>query len=341
MKKIALCILLLILTINVHAATDSQTSSLNKAGQTALQPAEDHNSSKIQIQNLELINKTRSLQRNIFIILSLSILAISVVLATYLRKVKRLNRELIESNAIKDKLFSIIGHDLRSPVSNVVQMMDILSNIDFSSEERFEIIATLKKHSETSLETLDNLLQWGKSQLQGIRVKDEDIFPQIIFERNIESYTIQADKKSITFRNLVPENLIVHADSDHLNFIMRNLISNAVKFTFPSGMITLNAFRHNDELVTITIEDQGVGMSPETLKTIFKTFPVVTQGTANEKGTGIGLMLCKEFVEANGGSISVESVLGKGTIFSFTLKGSIPAIQAAYAEQDLEVVEHI
>ncbi|NEU08305.1 HAMP domain-containing histidine kinase [Flavihumibacter sp. R14] len=341
MKKIALGILCFLFTVQVFAGPNSSPVNVEKTAASTVQAADIGDDSKTQIQNLELINQTRSSQRNLFIIISLSILVLSIVLAVYLNKVKNLNKKLVESNAIKDKLFSIIGHDLRSPVSNVVQMMDILGNIDFSSEERSEIIATLKKHSESSLETLDNLLQWGKAQLQGIRVKHEDIFPQIIIERNVEAYAMQAEQKSITIKNLVPENLIVHADADHLNFIMRNLISNAVKFTYPSGTIIINAFQHSDALVCISIKDHGIGMSPENKKTIFKTFPVITPGTANEKGTGIGLMLCKEFVEANGGSISVDSVLGKGTTFSFMLKGSIPALQPAFAEQSMKSVELI
>jgi len=336
MKKIVLGLLCLFLTIQVFAA-GSTDKTVSKA--SIVEPiAANGDNSSVQIQNLELVNQTRSLQRNIFIIISFSILAISIVLAIYLRKVKKLNKDLIESNAIKDKLFSIIGHDLRSPVSNVVQMMDILGNIDFSSEERFEIIATLKKHSESSLETLDNLLQWGKAQLQGIRVKSDIVFPQIIIERNIEAYSMQAQQKSITIKNLVPENLVVNADSDHLNFIMRNLLSNAVKFTYLSGTVIINASQISDELVCITVQDHGIGMSPENKKTIFKTFPVITPGTANEKGTGIGLMLCKEFVEANGGTISVESTAGKGTTFSFTLKGSIPALQPAFADSAVSPV---
>ena len=339
-KKIALGLLYFIFTTQVFATSIPPVNELTTTSLSGVAENSSDNSN-VQIQNLKLINETRSLQRNIFIIISLSILAISIVLGIYLKKVKKLNKDLVESNAIKDKLFSIIGHDLRSPVSNVVQMMDILGKIDFSSEERTEIIATLKKHSESSLETLDNLLQWGKSQLQGIRVKREDIFPQIIIERNIESYGIQADQKEIKFKNLTPENLVVHADGDHLNFIIRNLISNAVKFTYPSGVISVNAFQHSDDQITITVQDQGIGIDPENMKTIFKAFPVITAGTANEKGTGIGLMLCKEFVEANGGSIFVESIPGSGSTFSITLKGAIPAIQTAFLDQNMGVASHI
>jgi signal transduction histidine kinase len=250
-------------------------------------------------------------------------LAILIVLAVYLKKIKSLNKKLVESNLIKDKLFSIIGHDLRSPIANVVQMMDVFGSIDFSSEERFEIIATLKKHSETSLETLDNLLQWGKAQLQGIKIKQTEIFPQLVFEKNINVYHIQTERKSITINNLIPETLTVVADPDHLNFIVRNLISNAVKFSYLSGIIEVTAVQHTNDMVAISVRDYGMGMSVENKKSVFQTFPIITIGTANEKGTGIGLMLCKEFTEANGGVIWVESTPGKGSVFSFTLKGLI------------------
>ncbi len=270
-----------------------------------------------------LAQEAQALQRNILIICTLSILAIMVVMSFYIRKIKALNRELTESNAIKDKLFSIIGHDLRSPVSNVVQMMDILGSIDFSTEERVDIIATLKKHSEASLETLDNLLQWGKSQLQGIRVKPTEIFPQVIFEKNLEAYSLQTAQKSIAINNQIPDSLTVFADADHLNFIVRNLVSNAVKFTYPSGTIKITAAQHDAENVAFSISDHGIGMNAASKRSVFKNFPVIAIGTANEKGTGIGLMLCKEFAEANGGKIWVESEEGRGSTFSFTLKGKL------------------
>ena len=289
-----------------------------------------------QIQDLELINKAQSLQRNILIGLSACILTILIVLAFYLKKTQTLNKKLVESNGIKDKLFSIIGHDLRSPIANSVQMMDIFGSIDFSSEERFEIIATLKKHSENSLETLDNLLQWGKAQLQGIKIKQTEIFPQIIFEKNINAYHIQTERKSITINNTIPEMVTVFADPDHLNFIVRNLISNAVKFTYLSGVIDISAVQQGQEFVEFSVRDHGVGMSEENKKSVFQTFPVIIPGTANEKGTGIGLMLCKEFTEANGGKIRVESTPGKGSVFSFTLKGTIGSIKEQSVENVVE-----
>ena len=302
---------------NLYA--DSLFSLDKKLSVAALQSGYDMEKSRVEIQTLQLINGKQVLERDIFIIGSLFTVFLIIGMVLYILKVTKLNKQLTESNAIKDKLFSIIGHDLRTPVINLVQMMDMMEDMDVSSNERTVFIAAIKKQSEASLETLDNLLHWGKNQLQGIRVKPDQLLLKSVFEKNLYAFDLQRNKKSINIVNHIPELIKVLADADHLNFIIRNLISNAIKFTFPSGTIEINAVRKDADFVTISVCDNGIGISDENKLSIFNTFPVVKNGTDNEKGTGIGLMLCKEFVEANGGLIWLKSNPENGTTIYFTL----------------------
>jgi len=276
--------------------------------------------SKIEIQSLQLLNEKQRLIRNIFILLLAAILTIVLIMVYTMRKTNRLNQKLKESSLVKDKMFSILAHDLRSPITNVVQMMDSLDIEDNTIEEWRMLFQELKRHAKFSLETLDNLLQWGAAQLQGIRVRQAQIETQVLIDHNVSTLKAQADRKKITITNHCSPVTSVFADPVHFDFIIRNLVSNAIKFTHASGSIDIRcAVAADPAMVAFSVHDTGKGITTAELVTLFSQNLESTKGTENEKGTGIGLMLCKEFVEANGGKIWVESNVGQGATFFFTL----------------------
>lgn len=287
-----------------------------------LQAGYELDKSKQHIQTLELLNEKRTLERNAGVVAAILVSLTLILLGLYLHRVRKLNHELKASNQVKDKLFSIIGHDLRSPVGTVVQMLDVIDQSDLEAFELREMLSILKKHTQASLETLDTLLQWGKSQLQGVRVTPTVFNPESIIERNLEILSVSAGQKYIRIIKSVPADLELYSDPDHFNFVVRNLLSNAVKFTYPSGevKVSVSGYHSKPGYITFSVKDNGKGISEKDKEVLFESFSGADHGTAGEKGTGIGLILCKEFVQANNGEIWVESREGDGSEFFFTVK---------------------
>ncbi|BAX81865.1 sensor histidine kinase [Labilibaculum antarcticum] len=230
-------------------------------------------------------------------------------------------RKLKELNATKDKFFSIIAHDLRSPFNNIIGFSELLiekvNDTSFTESEKY--LNVINSSANNTLTLLDNLLNWAKSQTGKISFKPEKIvFSNIILEVLKLEKTI-ANAKNISLNYFTADEIEVYADEDMLKIILRNLISNAIKFTKPGGEIRVFAILTKD-WVEITISDNGVGMNEEKRKELFKiSSNSSTIGTAKEKGSGLGLILCKEFVKKHGGNIWTESELGKGSDFKFTL----------------------
>ncbi|RZJ89720.1 MAG: tetratricopeptide repeat protein [Chryseobacterium sp.] len=282
--------------------------------------------SQLDIKSLQMLNQKQMVIRNIFILLLIAIVSIVFIMFFTIRKTARLNNKLKESGLVKDKMFSILAHDLRSPITNVVQMMESLDVDDNTVEEWRMLFQELKRHAKVSLETLDNLLQWGTAQLQGIRVRPAQIETQVLIDHNISTLKAQADRKKILITNHCSPVNSIYADPVHFDFIIRNLVSNAIKFTYTGGRIDIRC-RKSETLgmINFSVQDSGKGISDHEIKHLFSQNLESTKGTDNEKGTGIGLMLCKEFVEANGGSIWVESVEGEGATFHFKLSANAPA----------------
>jgi PAS domain S-box-containing protein len=236
-------------------------------------------------------------------------------------KLVELNHQQKELNATKDKLLSIIAHDLRSPFSSIIGFSDLLGKnlrkYDIEESEKFiELINTSAKHT---LNLLDNLLDWAKAQTGQIDFNPEQLKLQPIIRELVDVFEPSARIKSISLNRLQSKVLAAYADRNMLKTILRNLISNAIKFTHVEGTIDIYAIS-DSECVEITVADNGVGMVEEIRNKLFETDKnPTTSGTANEKGSGLGLMLCKEFVEKHGGRIWVKSELGKGSEFKFTL----------------------
>lgn len=234
---------------------------------------------------------------------------------------KRLYDQLQEASATKDKFFSIIAHDLRNPFNSLIGFIElILNNIDQYSQETMKKYLNLVLSSSKNLYSLlSNLLSWSQLHRGMIKCNSEYFAVSNMIDECLNIYHSQAGQKGISLINNVPDDLIVYADSNMVKTIHRNLFSNALKYTAAGGTITASAVS-SDPFVEISIADTGIGMSPKVLDRLFKIDSTnSTKGLDGETGTGLGLILCKEMVEINGGKIKVESEVGIGTTFSFTL----------------------
>ncbi len=234
---------------------------------------------------------------------------------------KYTTEELVKSNAMKDKLFSIIAHDLRGPVGNFGAALAVLiENLDtFDKETLSEILSDLKNSASRSYELLQNLLKWARSQNNTIEFAPANQNLNQIIQENVELLQSSAAQKQITIKSEIHNEIFVFADINMLKTILRNLLSNAIKFSFPQGEVIINVTK-SDNFAEIAIEDFGIGIKKENIEKLMTSHEYFsTYGTANEKGTGLGLNLCKDFVERNGGKINIESEEGKGTKIYFTL----------------------
>ena len=234
---------------------------------------------------------------------------------------KYTTEELVKSNAMKDKLFSIIAHDLRGPVGNFGAALAVLiENLDtFDKETLSEILSDLKNSASRSYELLQNLLKWARSQNNTIEFAPANQNLNQIIQENVELLQSSAAQKQITIKSEIHNEIFVFADINMLKTILRNLLSNAIKFSFPQGEVIVNVTK-SDNFAEIAIEDFGIGIKKENIEKLMTSHEYFsTYGTANEKGTGLGLNLCKDFVERNGGKINIESEEGKGTKIYFTL----------------------
>ncbi len=236
-------------------------------------------------------------------------------------EVSRQAQQLAQLNATKDKLFSIIGHDFRGPLNRLKAMLELVENRNLSQQQFTNIAVALKSNLDSVSTTLENLLHWSMAQLQGIQTNPVNIDLKKMVEEHIALYTELARAKNITLVNEVSD-FVAFADQDHTRVVLRNLINNAIKFSRPDGIVKVSC-QDEGSFVKVLVSDNGVGIDPNQLRSLFLKEKVPsTEGTNNERGAGIGLMLCQEFVENNGGRLTVDSVLGKGTVFSFTLKAA-------------------
>ena len=244
-------------------------------------------------------------------------------------------QHLKELMRTKDKLFSVIAHDLRSPVSNFIQILELLTGKMVINESRKqEYLEGLKKASINTLNLLDNLLNWSRCQTNSVQIVPVNFNLYDLVRDNVDLFMASAAYKSIEITMKLPRLLPVCADRDTIYIVIRNLLSNAIKFTRRQGKITITA-RSEADRVTIEIADNGIGISPEILQNIFEPgFYFSSYGTQNEKGSGIGLMLCKEFIAKNGGEIREESVPDKGSRFAFSLKPGVISEESAPEMRD-------
>lgn len=253
-----------------------------------------------QKNELEKLNKKMLLQKN---------------------EIEKVANQMFEVNQTKDKLFSIVGHDLKSPINSLKGLMQYVVDEKLTQEEFLLVSAQLRNEVEQVHFTLINLLHWAKGQMKGIVTDTEKVSINKILEEIIGLYKPVSETKGITITNNLEPNTDCLVDREQCNLILRNLLNNALKFTNRGGSITIESKKVNDSYWEIAIQDDGIGIDSQTLPKIFG--PALKDknryGTAGEKGTGLGLQLTRDFVKINGGEIRVESELGKGSTFTFTL----------------------
>jgi two-component system, sensor histidine kinase and response regulator len=245
-------------------------------------------------------------------------------------EIKKQTTLLRESNATKDKLFSIISHDLRSPLGGLKGLMELISREGLTQEEFIQVSKNLRKNIDSVYDDLDNLLHWAQAQLNGIK-SNKGLFNLFeLVSSKIHLFEEVARNKELLIVNAVDASIYLQADINQIGLVIRNLLANAVKFSHVRGRIQILAQRKGSN-VEISVTDTGVGMSPAEVDKLFQTETHFTKrGTGNEKGMGLGLLLAKEFVEGNGGEIFVESEVGKGSTFKIILKN-----QKASKEQSI------
>lgn len=236
-------------------------------------------------------------------------------------KFKESEARLKKLNATKDKLFSIIAHDLKNPFNTILGFSELLSNnirnYDFEKSEKFS--KQIQVSTNQAIVLLDNLLAWAKTQTGNIIFKPEKLNLLSVIQGIEDVLNSSAKIKGISLNYFQSEDIEVYADSNMLQIILRNLISNAIKFSNTGGTINIYVEQDHD-LIEVTIADNGIGIDKDGQNKLFRIENnYTTIGTANEKGSGLGLILCKEFVEMHNGKIWVESELAKGAEFKFTL----------------------
>ena len=281
-----------------------------------------------QLEELENQNKFNVLkikqQKTYQFMLSLGILiAVLIITTIYVLyiKLRHKNIELETLNVTKNKLFSIIAHDLKGPIGTTNGLFEIL--LDATKNKNIKIVEKfvpiIHQSINETYNLLDNLLQWAHSQIKGIKINPELLPLNTTVNNLLKSLSSQVEKKSINIIVDINENINVIADLTMLETILRNLISNAIKFTNEHGNISINAVQKNN-LIQVCVKDNGIGISSDNVKQLFLLDTNISKnGTSGEKGTGLGLILCKDFVKLHKGQIWVDSKLNKGSSFYFTL----------------------
>ncbi len=317
--------------------------NLETAKQSGFHEAKHHFLQKEKQLMLEQYQKdkeaqnTLQYQKNLKLILFaviVIILIISVLIYLNLSDKKKKNKELkkqkedIESqkvkleevNEIKNKLFSIIAHDLKSPLVTFKGMLDLVQAGVLTEKEFNSFIPELSENVECTTNMLNNLLSWTKSQMKGVEIIKSEFDIHSIIVNLISLYSKNINEKSLTVINEINSGTIIYTDKNILEFVLRNLIYNAIKFNHPNGIIKIYSVGIGSEQIKICVEDTGVGIPEKNLRQILEGNSITTAGTSNEKGNGLGLMLCKDFIESINGNLSITSKPNEGSCFCFTLK---------------------
>lgn len=314
--------------------TDSLSRKENKHSLSMLKTKMERDKQK---ETKVVINKLENAKMRSAIYIGLALLIIWGIITYMMSKSrkahKRLNaelqlkqvvlenreEELEEINQTKDKLFSIIAHDLRGPIGALLEVLKMMKSGDLNMSEFRDFVPKLIKDVDHISFTLNNLLSWGQTQMNGATTNSTIVKLNTLVNNNINLLAETAKKKSISLTNEMPDNILIFSDPNQIDIVIRNIISNALKFTPKDGKITIDA-QEKYQFIEVTIKDTGIGMSEEDLSKVFATNQShTTFGTNNEKGTGLGISLCKEMLENNGGNLWAKSKLEKGTTFYFTI----------------------
>lgn len=303
-----------------------------------LKETEIHKLEALRAEREREIATQKKFRNFLVLVVMLAVISAGLLLILYLVKqrsnqrlriarseVQRQNEQLQQLNSTKDKFFSIISHDLKGPLNSLTSFSRLLIDHTGSlTKEEIKMLATdLDKSVRNLLALLENLLEWSRSQTGNIDFAAETFSLTEVLEANRVLLGAQAGAKNISINLGVEGDYIVNLHKNSINTVVRNLVSNAIKFTPAGGSIDVG-IAINDSTLKIYVSDTGVGMPPEVIQKLFRVGSKhSTTGTASEKGTGLGLILCREFVEKNNGQISVESSPGKGSVFTCTFPRSV------------------
>lgn len=296
-----------------------------------------------EIEQLLSESQVQKMLNKAFIIFIVIIVVLVIVIAINLGSKKRTNQmlaernlqissavkklsdsenELQKMNQSKDRIFSVVAHDLRNPVAAVTGFSELLyDNFDqFPVETQKEYLLQILQGTQRIQNLLENLLMWARSQMKAVQYEPESLKVKALLEECIREMKANLDHKQIECRLKIPSTCTIFADKAMIRTVFRNLISNAIKFSFPGGRIRITA-ESDSTMCNVRVSDDGIGIQPEIQEKLFNSDAVVsTPGTTGESGSGLGLVICKEFVELNGGVIRVESEPGNGSTFSVGLQ---------------------
>ncbi|PST82193.1 PAS domain-containing sensor histidine kinase [Pedobacter yulinensis] len=233
-------------------------------------------------------------------------------------RLKEQAHELQQLNQLKDTIFSVIAHDLRGPLVNLSEVIKMLSKDQITLEEFKEIAPGVNRDILYTTDLLENILHWSRSQMKGFELQRDHFSLNALVEHEAGYYEPAAKAKSISITKDLGADLIIHADKLMIQIVVRNLVNNAIKFCLPGGNIHL-ATKISGGIAQLSIADTGIGIAPERIPSMFSFSNRSTRGTHNERGTGLGLLVCKDFMIRNGGSITVKSAPGQGTTFCINL----------------------
>ncbi len=234
---------------------------------------------------------------------------------------EELTQQLLEANAAKDRFYSIIAHDLRNPLQVLLFSAELMASECEKPEEDAikKFIKQVNHTTQNMANLLENLLQWARFQYGELDCCPGKIDLFVLAQENIQFFVENAEKKNIVITMEIPGNTWVYADENMIKSVLRNLVNNSVKFTHPGGKIKIFSKKEGDFIIT-EVQDTGIGIPKEKLDSLFQTGQhTSTRGTAQEKGSRLGLLICKEFVEKNGGEIRAKSEPGQGSTFEFSL----------------------
>lgn len=280
----------------------------------------------LDLENEKEIQR-QNFQKRILILSLFGLMIIASVIFFNYRKQKKAKillqvktDELEKANQVKSKLFSIIGHDLRGPIGSLYMLLGLYRKNQMEDEEFKQLVPELYKNVGAILEVLNNLLRWSMGEMNMIKSEPKTILLSQKATELLNFFSTLSQQKLLRIQNLIPEDIAVIMDPNHLELILRNLLNNAIKFSNKGGQITISA-KEQEDMVTVAIQDEGLGMSQEEVGKLFQnTLADSKRGTTGEQGTGLGLNLCQLYIEKSGGKIWVESEPDKGSVFYFSLK---------------------
>lgn len=285
-------------------------------------------------KEVELLQKTNQSNTILLVSSCFALLITGVLLVLIYKRSKERSKmnaalqqqteKLQNVNQLKDKMFSIIGHDLRGPISSLKGLVDFMKNNSLSNEDSEMVVKELRQSVNSVDMLLENLLVWAKMQMEGnIVSKPEHLQIASLVDETMQLYQKPSALKSIALNAIVEEGLAVLADRNYLSLILRNLVNNAIKFTSANGKVMIEA-KHFNNQIKLCVEDNGIGMSKEEVDKLFNLDkPFSKRGTMDERGSGLGLLFVKEYTERCGGSFSITSEKGQGSRFCITLNKPI------------------